>query len=217
MASNDRYESIAQSLRYIGWLQDIMLHRARIRVVEILQSMGAKSVLDACCGAGTLSKYLSSSGMGVTAVDLSQSMLQIAQNKAPAVTFHHADATQLQLANPVDASVIALSLHEMPEHSRVAVWQSMKRCTRQNGPLVLLDYTPAVHSSLASRIAESIIWKDEKSLDEDDPGHFQNFQEFMSIGGARGWLVENRQHIILEDVFLFGNLGLFVVNGKLRV
>jgi ubiquinone/menaquinone biosynthesis C-methylase UbiE len=146
---------------------------------------------------------------------VSQSMLRVAQNRAQAVTFIHADVTQIELANSVDGSVIALSLHEMPEHSRVAVWESMKRCTRRNGPLVLLDYTPVAHPSLASRIAESIIWKDEKSLDEDDPGHFRNFQEFMSIGGARGWLVENRQHIVMEDVFLFGNMGVFVVNDSL--
>ncbi|PTN32446.1 class I SAM-dependent methyltransferase [Desulfonatronum sp. SC1] len=215
MAKDDRYESIAQSLIYIGWIQDIMLRRARMRVVEMLQSMGAMSVLDACCGAGTLSKYLSRAGMDVTAVDLSKSMLQIARNKSHEVTFCHADVTQLKLENSVDGSVIALSLHEMPEHSRAAVWESMKRCTLNNGPLVLLDYTPAVHPSLASRLAETIIWKDEKSLDEDDPGHFQNFQEFMSIGGARGWLVEKRQHIVMEDSFLFGNLGVYVVNNEI--
>lgn len=211
MAREDRYESIARSLSYMGWLQDIMLRRARMRAVEVLRSMGVRSVLDVCCGAGTLSKYLSSAGLNVTGADLSQSMLRIARNKASNATFLHTDVTQLQLAKTVDGSVIALSLHEMSERSRVAVWESMERNTRRNGPLVLLDYTPTTHPSFASRTAEWLIWKDERSLDSDDPGHFRNFQEFMSMGGARGWLVKHRQHIVKEDAFLFGNLGVIVV------
>jgi len=196
----------------MGWLQDIMLRRARMSAVRLLQDRGAGSVLDVCCGAGTLSRYLSKAGMDVTGADLSGSMLRIAQDKAPGVTFLHTDVTQFEMASPVDGSVIALSLHEMPEQSRIAVWESMKRCTRRQGPLVLIDYTPALHPSFMSRAAEWVIWKDEESLDKDDPGHFRNFREFMSIGGARGWLLEHQQGILVEESFLFGNLGVFVVN-----
>lgn len=214
MNQADRYENIARSLRYMGWLQDLMLRRARMKAVEHLQSHGVNTVLDVCCGAGTLSSYLHSAGMNVTGADLSDSMLQIARSKAPDVKFQHKDVTRLDLEEPVESSVIALSLHEMPEQTRLAVWSAMQRCTRRNGPLILIDYTPATQPSILSRAAQWVIWQDEKSLDKDDPGHFGNFRDFMSMGGARGWLLQHQQRIVIQDDFLFGNLGLFVVNNE---
>jgi SAM-dependent methyltransferase len=182
-----------------------------MKVVRIFRSWGVKSVLDACCGAGTLSRYLRSAGMNVTAADLSPSMLEIARHKAPDVRFIQSDMAGLQLARPVDGSVIALSLHEMAEEERSVVWHAMRGLTRVGGPLIVVDYAWVARRTFSSRIAEWIIWKDEASLGKNDPHHYDNFKAFMAIGGAKGWLERGRENIVMEVLFLYGNLGVFVV------
>lgn len=211
--SDDRYREIARSLRTMGWLQDALLRRARKRVVEHLRDRGAATVLDAGCGAGTLSRYLSDAGLSAIAVDRSPAMLALARRRAPHAQCLRADLTRLVLGQPVDGAVVALSLHEMTEDRRVEVWSALQRLTRRNGPLVLMDYTPPTRHAL-SRLAGWIIHMDERGLDRFDPGHFQNFKGFLARGGAHGWLQRQGQTIVADDRFLFGNLAVLVTSAS---
>lgn len=209
--SQDRYQRIAKSLRYMGWFQDFTLRRARLHVIQMLRSSEAVSVLDACCGAGTLTRYISQAGMRVTGVDSSPSMLELARRKAPDARFIEGDVSRVGLGEQFDGSVIALSLHEMSEESRGLVWQSIMKVTRPGGIAVVMDYVSPTSIGPAARVAEWCIWKDEKSIEKEDPGHYRNFREFMSRGGAKNWLLDQSQSILEEKIFLFGNLGVFAV------
>lgn len=168
-------------------------------------------MLDACCGAGTLSGYLSTSGMRVTGVDNSPSMLALARRKVPGVRFVEEDLSQLELAESVDGAVIALSLHEMHEGARSAVWDAIKQATRPGGTLIVLDYISLTEASPLSKVARWLIWKDEQGVGKEDPGHFRNFQDFMALGGARAWLLNHNESIREERRFLCGNLGVIVI------
>ncbi|OOG21476.1 hypothetical protein B1C78_16050 [Thioalkalivibrio denitrificans] len=205
----DRYAPIADSLRRMGWLQDRLLHRARTKAVEAVVQAGARTVLDACCGAGTLSRYLDAAGLRVTGVDASPAMLNLAQRQASGVRWIQADVTRLELSEPVDAAVIALTLHEMPEAQRQAVWRALQGLTRPDGVCVVVDYTIPPRATLAARMADWVIRQDERALDRDDPGHYANYLDFLSRGGARGWLAGTGAHIMDEAYYLFGNLGVF--------
>ncbi|AGA35303.1 putative type 11 methyltransferase [Thioalkalivibrio nitratireducens DSM 14787] len=133
--SDDRYREIARSLQTMGWLQDALLRQARKRVVEHLRKRGVVTALDAGCGAGTLSRYLSDAGMSVIAVDRSPAMLELAGRRASHAQCLQADLSRLSLSRPVDGAVVALSLHEMTESQRVEVWRALQRLTRHGGPL----------------------------------------------------------------------------------
>lgn len=207
----DRYAAIAASLRRMGWLQDRILYRARMAVVRIMARTGARTVLDAGCGAGTLSPYLAAAGMRVLAVDSSPAMLQLARRNAPCLHCIQADAARLDLREPVDGAVIALTLHEMPEHDRRAVWLALRRLVRPDGVCVVMDYTDPPHRRLAGDVARWVINHDERMVDRDNPGHYRNYLDFMTRGGARGWLTEIGAPFTCQDHFLCGNLGVFQV------
>jgi ubiquinone/menaquinone biosynthesis C-methylase UbiE len=207
--SEDRYAPIAHSLRRMGWLQDRILHRARMKAVEMVVKAGARTVLDACCGAGTLSRYLDAAGLQVLGVDASPAMLLLARRQAPGLHWIQADVTRLELGERVDATVIALALHEMSDAQHQAVWRALQRLTRPDGILVVMDYTIPPRATLAARVAGWVIRQDERALDRDDPGHYGNYLDFLSRGGARGWLAGTGAPIVDEASFLFGNLGVF--------
>jgi ubiquinone/menaquinone biosynthesis C-methylase UbiE len=207
--SGDRYAAIAASLRHMGWLQDRILYRARMAVVKRMIETGTRTVLDAGCGAGTLSRYLTSAGLQVLAVDSSPAMLQLARQNAPHLQWIQADIVQLELREPVDSAVIALSLHEMTETDRQAVWLAVQRMIRPDGVCVVMDYTPPSSCTLAGRVARWVIDRDERMVDRDDPGHYRNYLDFMTFGGARGWLKAIGAPIVYETCFLCGNLCVF--------
>lgn len=210
--SVDRYAYVAQVLAYFGWLHDILLHNTRLCVRDILNTRETTSVLDACCGAGTLSRYLRECGIAVIGVDTSPSMLSLAREKVPDARFLEADLTDLALDEPVDAAVVAFSLHEMPEDTRVKVWKAMRKATKPGGPLVVVDFAASRRRIIGSKVSWKFVVADEKNIDRYDPGHFENFEEFMVLGGVRGWLVSRGEVIEEEWYFMWGNIGVLVVN-----
>lgn len=210
--SVDRYEYVARILKYFGWFHDIMLRNVRKHVVDIFRARGATSVLDACCGAGTLSRHLRDSGMTVTGVDASASMLALARKKAIDIRFIEADLTDFSINETVDGAVVALALHEMDEQARSKVWESMRRETKVGGPLIVVDFAISDEGGILSKIAWKFIWGDERHIGKHDPSHFENFKDFMELGGMRQWLVNRGEMIFQERYFLWGNLGVFVVN-----
>lgn len=210
----DRYEHVAAMLTKHGWLLDLILRNTRKCMVEVLKKRNVKHVLDACCGSGTLSRYLKDSGIQVTGVDASPSMLALARQKAPGVRFIEADMTVFAMeesGKSVDAAVIALALHEMNEELRVKVWRDVKRATNEGGVIVVADFAIPAKKGLFARISGKSIWNKEKSIGEHDPGHFESFQEFIKNGGIKNWLISHDEAIVGEQYFLWGNIGVLTV------
>ena len=83
----DRYEHESKVLKNLGWLLDLILRNTRNYVVNVLKERKVVHVMDECCGTGTFSRYLRNSGIKVTGVDTSPSMLSLARKKAPDIPF----------------------------------------------------------------------------------------------------------------------------------
>lgn len=167
--------------------------------------------MDACCGAGTLSIYLHNSGMNVTGVDASPSMLVLARKKTNDINFIEANLTNFDMDEKVDAAVIAFSIHEMEEKLRVKIWETMKRLTKKGGVLVMADFAEIERKSFPSKISWWFIWNDEKNIGKHDPGHFKSFKEFMENGGVKSWLINKNEKIIEEKYFQWGNIGVIAI------
>ena len=185
-------------------------------VVRGIRQLPIRTVLDAGCGAGTLSGYLAAAGLEVLSVDESQAMLRLARQRVPDIHGLQADITHVQLPKPVDCAVIALTLHEMNESKRQAVWHALQGLIRPNGLCVVMDYTLPPRRTCAGDIARRVIDWDEGMVDRDDPGHYHNYQDFMCKGGARGWLTGMGVRPVHEEYHLFGNLGVFHVERKVN-
>jgi len=99
------YDALTTDVRYL-------------RRADFLERLFRKSlipvhtVLDLACGTGTLSCLLAERGYGVTAVDASEDMLAVAQQKAEGLVspplFLHQSMPRLRLLEPVDAVICTL-------------------------------------------------------------------------------------------------------------
>lgn len=130
--------------RYVSYYDtvDIVIGGLRDRIAKELR--GEQRVLDAACGTGSLSVLLAKNGASVVGADISPDMLAAAERKADTVahvTFTLQDITQLSYTDGYfDASVISLSLHDMPGATHIPVLQELKRVTKKRGKILIADY-----------------------------------------------------------------------------
>lgn len=97
------YDELTADVDYRRWADYIEWHFAR-------QGGAVESVAELACGTGSLARLLAQRGYQVTAVDLSEDMLCVAQQKCAdlPVRFVHQDMSRLTLAEPTDAVVCCL-------------------------------------------------------------------------------------------------------------
>jgi ubiquinone/menaquinone biosynthesis C-methylase UbiE len=138
---------------------------------EAAQYLGLKppkKILDVATGTGTLAYELAKLGYDVVGVDLSSSAIAEAREKLvnkPNLHFEQADATNLPFkSGEFDASAISFALHDMPHDMEIKVLEEMKRVTKSDGYILVVDYSePKNHwgARLLSplvRATESIHW-----------------------------------------------------------
>ncbi len=93
------YDELMAGVPYRGWVEYLQ---------RILQhyKYAPKTVLDLCCGTGTVSLILAKMGYRVTGVDISAGMVDYARSKAAGqgldVDFHVQDAAELRLGKRFD-------------------------------------------------------------------------------------------------------------------
>ncbi len=106
-AATADYDSFAWFYRrhwcshYHGWAFDVL-----DRILLPRLAPGA-SVLDLCCGVGTLSRPLVERGYRVTGVDRSAAMIRFARQDVPGASFLEADARAFRMPAAFDAAVCA--------------------------------------------------------------------------------------------------------------
>ena len=117
-------------------------------------------VLDVATGTGAQAYELAKRGFEVTGIDLSPEMLKQTKKKRYSslkLQFQQEDATKLPFKNHYfDISTISLGLHDMPYEIELLVLQEMKRVTKKDGEILIVDYMePKKH--LVARILHPLI------------------------------------------------------------
>jgi len=100
-------------------------------------------VLDIGCGTGAQCRVLAEEGFQVTGVDLSPAMLRIARRYSRG-DVHYIQGSALELPfddGKFDAALLSLVLHEQPEERRIRMLAEALRVVRDEGHLVVADYT----------------------------------------------------------------------------
>jgi len=112
-----------------------------IEVHSLLDDVNGRVALDAACGTGRHSAYLSSRGFEVIGVDSNRTMLALAESKVPAGDFRLGDLTALPVDDgAVDVVVCSLALtHVEPLGPVIA---EFARVTRPGGFVILSDMHP---------------------------------------------------------------------------
>lgn len=101
----DFYAPLGRTLPLAEQLQGLLLRRARIGILQVLKTAGARTVLDVCCGSGCLACRLSTAGFEVTGVDSPPTMLNRAKTKRRAAHFLRCDASHMPFSGVFDAAV----------------------------------------------------------------------------------------------------------------
>ena len=115
-------------------LLEPFLSKIRKQVLKLLKQENVETVIDICCGTGTLVQLLNKNGFDAIGIDSSKSMLSKAGSKC-----FLCDAWNIPYKN-FDCAVIFLALHEKDFETQSKIISEMKRIVKKDGLLVFVDY-----------------------------------------------------------------------------
>lgn len=173
---------------------------------EMLGKVRHRSVLDAGCGTGYLSRKLARAGADVIGVDLSAEMIRLARHSAPELDFRIDDCSTLSTIEEgsMDAIVSNYVLMDTPNLQDAV--DSMFRVLRPKGIAVLVFSHPCFPQSRGTVHPDESIsyhWTHsyyEQSQQQDKPwSHFKTdflwyhrpLQDYWSAFRSSGFLVED--------------------------
>ena len=148
-------------------------------------------VIDVCCGTGAQVIEYGQRGIFATGIDNNPGMVKIAmrnriKQKAINVSFQLADATKLPFPDVYfDYSSISLGLHDKEKHIQYQIISEMKRVTKEDGALILLDFQVPLPRNGWSLIAKAI---------ESFAGgtHYQSFKDYIANNGLED-IIKNHE------------------------
>lgn len=120
--------------------------RVRMRALELLDIQPGDHVVELGCGTGSNTRLLLELGADVTAIDLSEPMLERARKKAPGARFLAADILTWTPDRPVAACLLSFVLHEMTEPVRVGALRTAS-CADRVG---ILDFVDRAHPNVSA-------------------------------------------------------------------
>jgi ubiquinone/menaquinone biosynthesis C-methylase UbiE len=166
-------------------LIDPLLRDIRKRIPGFSGMKAGDKVIDVCCGTGAQVLEYGHRGIFATGIDIDPGMLKIAtrnrmRQKAINVSFQLADATKLPFPDGYfDYASISLGLHDKEKHIRDQIISEMKRVTRKDGALILIDFHVPLPANGWSVIARAIEFFAGGT-------HYRNFKEYIANNGLDG-------------------------------
>ena len=186
-----------ESGKFYGTVIDPVLAPMRKRVSSEIHP--GEKVIDIACGTGAQVLDLCGIALNTVGIDLSESMINHAQNSVkkrniPNAEFFICDATNLSIfkANSFDVAVMSLALHQFDPGLHSTILSEMKRVAKR---IIIADYAvplPKNYAGIGSRLAEFLAGKE----------HYNNFRLYYKHGGLNGILTGNGLKI--EKSVLFG-------------
>lgn len=199
--AGDAYGRLA---RFYDPATALFLDPARRLVREVLAGLGARRVLDACCGTGRLVAMLERAGFSAMGADASPAMLAMARRPGSIPAVARMDVRRLAFPDAsFDAAVICLALHENPEPDRLAMGRELVRVLRPGGALLLLDYAASERPLAMAPLVGLAEWLA-------GPEHFRNYRDFMARKGVGAFALRLGRAVSASHPCLGGRAALIV-------
>jgi cyclopropane fatty-acyl-phospholipid synthase-like methyltransferase len=143
------YDRIAE--QYCAWARQVRQEeRAKYTAVLLKKLPVGATVLELGCGAGLPTTRQLAERFAVTGVDLSARQVDLARRNVPAVTFLHADMTQLDFVpTSFDGVVAFYSLMHVPRHEHPGLLRKITAWLRAGGLLVATLWPHATEATYA--------------------------------------------------------------------
>lgn len=175
-------------------------------------SQGMK-VLDVGCGTGSQLMVYQQAGCTVYGLDTSPAMLEIARGKLGSkADLRLADAMAMPFEDDFfDLVLSTLVLHEMPPVARDGVLAEIKRVTKKEGRVLLIDFHPGPLRALKGWFSKTFITLSEIGAGRE---HFRNYRHFMAHQGLPGLIAKHSLTIEIQRIVSGGTIGLFLLSAN---
>ena len=187
---------------------EIFARHIREKVVSDSDLSPGARVLDMACGTGSQSIAFAKYGFSVVSVDLSPDMLARAKKKIRKgydVTFLCQDASSIPYADShFDLATVSFGLHDMPEGIGVAVLREMRRVTKPDGKIVIVDYD-VPQNSLPAFLGHAVAKTWESKY----------YDRFLEVG-LQHYLGEAELSAQEKENFIFANIQKVICTNRKR-
>ena len=203
----DAYSNIAGMYDRLFENMNKGLRMAGIRMFRPSKGM---YILDVGCGTGTHLALYQRYGCNLYGIDLSPSMLEVAQTRlGETARLELGDATNMPYEdNQFDLILSMLSLHEMMQKTRAGVIEEMKRVLKVDGRILLVDFHPGPYQPLQGWISNVIIFFSELAAGKE---HFKNYRQFIATSGLSTLLTQNALEIEKQRILAGGTFEIVLV------
>jgi ubiquinone/menaquinone biosynthesis C-methylase UbiE len=186
--------------------------------IAVLRQIGMKMytpkegmhVLDVGCGTGTNLMLYHEAGCNVSGIDLSPTMVEVAQKKlGDRAEIRLGDASKTPYSDDSFDLVTGLfTLHEMPSQIRPAVISEMVRVVKHGGRILLIDYHLGSIRFPKGWMYKVIILFFEIMAGRE---HFRNYRDFLSRNCLPNLISTKKLRVLNEKIVGGGNVALFLL------
>lgn len=205
---NDPYRRVA------NWYDTLFqpMNAALLSIgLKLFPPAAGMKVLDVGCGTGAQLARYQKIGCEVYGIDLSPSMLAMAQKRlGELVDLHLGSATELPFEdNYFDLVTATLVLHELDPTMRDAVLTEMGRVMKKNGRLLLIDFHPGSLRFPKGYATKAFITLSEILAGRD---HFRHYRQFMAKKGLPALVAQHGLTVDQQKIVSGGNMALFLLS-----
>ncbi|MCD4719210.1 MAG: class I SAM-dependent methyltransferase [Desulfobacula sp.] len=180
----------------------LALKPIRIAVMNELLNHKNKSILDLCCGTGNQLKLLSKNGFkNLHCLDLSTSMLKIANKGDYPINIYNEDATKTSFENEsFDIAIISFAIHEKTKTTQEKFIKEAHRLINEDGFILVVDYafdnkTPEIVKK-GIDIIERLAGRE----------HYNNFKSYIQNNGLANLMNKNKFKLLKHHKRLFNGV-----------
>ena len=186
--------------------------------IGVLRQIGMKMytpregihVLDVGCGTGTNLMLYHEAGCNVSGIDLSPTMVDVAQKKlGDRAEIRLGDASKMPYSDDsFDLVTGIFTLHEMPSLIRPVVISEMARVVKHGGRILLIDYHLGPIRFPKGWMYKAIILFFEIMAGRE---HFRNYRDFLSRNCLPNLIFTKNLRVSNEKIVGGGNVALFLL------
>lgn len=206
-----RKDSYAKTAKGYDAVIEPLVRELRAVGMRMFPLRGGVSVLDVGCGTGTHLDIYQKTGCRVFGIDMSPTMLSVAQMKlAGQAELHLGDAARMPFSDEsFDLVQAVLVLHEMPAAMRSLVMNEARRVMKREGQFLVIDYHPG-----SVQFPTGWLYKMVVTLMENLAGgeHSRNYRSFIASGGLLPLIAQNGLHVDKSGVVGGGTVGLYLLS-----
>jgi len=164
----------------------------RIAVMNELLKYKEKIILDLCCGTGNQVKLLSKHGFrNLSCLDISDSMLEIAQRGGSSIKIYKEDATKTNFDNAsFDVVMISFAIHEKDRNTQRALMNEAYRIIKEDGFLLVVDY---VFDNETTKFGQILVRLIERIAGGE---HHRNFKNYIQNKGLSSLIKKDKFKLV---------------------